>query len=58
LIFDQPSFDEELEFRTKLTDTNYDLSPVIIVDEILHVKLTIELNAKTYEDTREKLIII
>ncbi|MCK4874785.1 MAG: epoxyqueuosine reductase QueH, partial [Sulfurimonas sp.] len=58
LIFNQPNFDEELKFRTKLTDTNYDLNPIIVVDEIPDSKLTVTLDAKTYEDVREKLIII
>lgn len=58
LIFNPPTFNEEIKFRTTLTDTAYDLSPIIIVDKISQDKLTIELDAKVYEDTREKLIII
>ncbi|MFA5454158.1 MAG: epoxyqueuosine reductase QueH [Sulfurimonas sp.] len=58
LIFNPPSFDEELKFRTILTSSNYDLSPIIIVDKIPQTKLTIELDAKIYEDIREKLIIL
>ncbi|MGE4419718.1 MAG: epoxyqueuosine reductase QueH [Sulfurimonas sp.] len=58
LLFNPPSVDEELKFRTILTDTHYNLSPIIIVEKIPQTKLTIELNAKIYEDTREKLIII
>jgi hypothetical protein len=58
LIFNPPSFDEELKFRTILTSSNYDLSPIIIVKEIPQTKLTIELDAKIYEDIREKLIIL
>ncbi len=58
LIFNPPSFDEELKFRTFLTSSNYNLSPIIVVDEIPHSKVTIELDAKIYEDVREKLIII
>ncbi|DAB28635.1 MAG: diacylglucosamine hydrolase like protein [Sulfurimonas sp. RIFOXYD12_FULL_33_39] len=58
LIFNQPDFEEEQKFRSVLTNKNYDLSPIIIVDEIPHTKLTIELDAKIYEDVREKLIII
>ncbi|MDD3505225.1 MAG: epoxyqueuosine reductase QueH [Sulfurimonas sp.] len=58
LIFHPPAFDQELKFRDTLTDTNYDLSPIIIVEKIPQTKLTIELDAKIYEDTREKLIII
>ncbi|MDO9267327.1 MAG: epoxyqueuosine reductase QueH [Sulfurimonas sp.] len=58
LIFSPPSFDEELKFRTILTSLNYDLSPIIIVDKIPQTKLTVELDAKIYEDVREKLIIL
>jgi predicted adenine nucleotide alpha hydrolase (AANH) superfamily ATPase len=58
LIFNPPTVEEEVNFRKTLTCTNYDLSPIIIINEIPLTKLTVELNAKTYEDTKEKLIII
>ncbi len=58
LIFNPPSFDEELQLRESITSNFYDLSTIIIVKEILDSKLTIELNAKTYEDTKEKLIVL
>lgn len=58
LIFSPPSIKEEIAFRNILLTSNYDLSPIIIVDEIPKTKLSIELDAKTYEDVREKLIII
>lgn len=58
LIFNPPSFNEELKFRTILTSSNYDLSPIIIVDKLPQTKLTVELDAKIYEDIREKLIIL
>ncbi|QOY55903.1 epoxyqueuosine reductase QueH [Candidatus Sulfurimonas marisnigri] len=58
LIFNQPNLNDELKFRNTLTYTNYDLSPIIVVDDIPQTKLTIILDAKTYEDVREKLIII
>ena len=58
LIFNPPSFDEELKFRTISTSSNYDLTPIIIVDKIPQTKLTVELDAKIYEDVREKLIIL
>lgn len=58
LIFNPPSFEEELKFRAFLTSSNYDLSPIIVIDEIPLSKLTIELDAKIYEDVREKLIIL
>ena len=59
LIFNSPTFEEELRLRTHLTKASYDLSPIIVTQEIINdSKLTILLNSKTYEDTREKLIII
>ena len=58
LIFNPPSLEKELKFRDAVTDSSCSLSPIIIVDEIPKNKLTIELDAKTYEDTREKLMIL
>ena len=58
LIFNQPSIDLELTVRNSIGCSNYDLSPVIVVENILDGKLTIDLDAKNYEDVREKLIII
>ena len=58
LIFNPPAFDEELKIRNSISDSNYDLTPIIVVEAISDKKLTIELIAKTYEDTKEKLIII
>ena len=58
LIFNPPTIEIELNFRDKLTSANYDLTPIIIVDEIPQNKLTLELESKTYEDIKEELIII
>ena len=58
LIFNPPSFEEELRFRHIVTSQNYDLSPIIIVNNIPNVKLTIELNVKIYEDVKEKLLVL
>lgn len=58
LIYNPPSFEDELKFRTSMACENFDLTPIIVVQDIPHAKLTIELNAKTYEDTKEKLIIL
>ena len=58
LVFNPPSFEDELQFRNSLACGNYDLTPIIVIKEIPHAKLTIELNAKTYEDIREKLITL
>jgi len=58
LLFKPLNIEKELEFRNKLITSSYDLSPVIIVDTIPETKLFVELDAKIYEDTREKLIDI
>jgi len=58
LIFNPLSYEKELDFRRDINDTEYDLSPIIVVEEIIESKLTLYLDAKTYEDTKEKLIIL
>nr|WP_321266153.1 epoxyqueuosine reductase QueH [uncultured Sulfurimonas sp.] len=58
LIFNPPTFDEELKIRSLVEPSNYSLSPIIVVENIIDAKLSIELDAKTYEDTREKLLIM
>ena len=58
LIFNPPSFTQELEIRTNLLSTHYDLTPIIVLSEIPDAKLNIELDAKTYEDVQEKIIVL
>lgn len=58
LIFHPPTIEEELSLREKITQSSYSLCPIIVLDEISDEKLTLHLDAKTYEDTKEKLIII
>lgn len=56
LIFNSPSVGEELKLREAILSGFYNLSPIIIVDEIPNEKITIELDSITYEDTIEKII--
>ncbi|MFT7859423.1 MAG: epoxyqueuosine reductase QueH [Sulfurimonas sp.] len=58
LIYNPLTFDQELLLREELNATNYDLSPIIVLESIPDTKLTIELDAATYDDTKEKLIIL
>ena len=58
LIFNTPSFEIELTVRQKIIPLAYDLTPIIVVDAIPGGKLTLALDAKTYEDTKEYLSII
>ena len=49
------SIDEEIDFREALTKSRYNLSPIVVVDEIKE-KFDIDIKAKIYPDTREILI--
>jgi hypothetical protein len=58
LLYNPPSYQEETHFRQQLMEEMYDLSPIIVVEEIPHnSKLIVELDTKVYEDTKEKLIV-
>jgi hypothetical protein len=58
LIFNPPTFDEELNIRRLIEPNPYSLSAIIIVECILDAKLSITLDATTYQDTKEKLLLI
>lgn len=58
LIFSPLNYIQELAIRKQLLESEYDLTPIIVVKEIITSKLSIELNAKTYEDVKEKLIVL
>jgi len=58
LIHNAPDFEEEIAIRSTLLESHYDLTPIIVVQNISDKKLTLQLDAKTYEDTKEKLIIL
>jgi predicted adenine nucleotide alpha hydrolase (AANH) superfamily ATPase len=56
LIFSPPSFSEEVALRAKLGVTPYDLSTILVVEEIPEKKIEILCHAKTYSDVKELLI--
>jgi len=58
LIFNPLHVEQELSLRANITDSNYNISPIIVVEKIIDSKLTIILKSKTYNDTREKLLIL
>ena len=58
VIYNPPSLQAQKLLRDKIADEAYDLSPIIIVEKISDKKLTIFLDTLTYEDTKEKLILI
>jgi hypothetical protein len=51
------SFDREVALRQELLSA-YNLSPLIVVDEIPTAKVDLFLDAKIYEDRRERLKLI
>jgi predicted adenine nucleotide alpha hydrolase (AANH) superfamily ATPase len=56
LYFDPLAFEKELNIRQNITQSAYDLSAIIILDELNDEKYEIQLQAKTYEDVKEVLI--
>ena len=58
LIYSPLSYEEEAELRLKITKSIYDLTPIIVLEKIPNEKLTLTLDAKIYEDTKEKIIEI
>jgi hypothetical protein len=58
LIYNPCSFDEEQKLREHITASSYDLTPIVVVDEIPQGKYRLNLESKVYEDTREKLIVL
>jgi len=56
LIFNPPLFEKEVKLREKLGIGMYDLSAVIVVEEIPVNKIEILLQEKTYPDVKEVLI--
>ena len=56
LIYSPPSFDQEVELRQRLGVTPYDLSIVLVVEEIPTNKIEILCQSKVYNDVKEVLI--
>jgi len=55
IIKNPPTVEEEIFFRKKITNSEYSLSPIIIVDE-LKEKYEVDIKAEVYPDVREILI--
>ncbi|MFV7791528.1 diacylglucosamine hydrolase like protein, partial [Aliarcobacter lanthieri] len=56
LLYKPLSFEKELEIRNKIVKNSYDLSTVIVLDEIIDEKYEIEIDSQTYEDIKEEII--
>jgi hypothetical protein len=57
LVYHPPALEDELALRQHICKTPFDLTPVIVIDEAPAGKYTLLLDAKVYEDTKERLII-
>jgi hypothetical protein len=58
LMFNAPSIETEMVLRTQLTNSPFNTSAIIVMDEIPTAKITLLLETKTYDDVREKLILL
>jgi predicted adenine nucleotide alpha hydrolase (AANH) superfamily ATPase len=58
LYFNPPTFEEELKLREKVVGSKYDISVIIVIENIPKGKYEIFLESKIYEDIGEKLIIL
>ncbi|MCD6654185.1 MAG: epoxyqueuosine reductase QueH [Sulfurovum sp.] len=56
LIFNPPSFEEEVNLRSRIVHTPFDLGLILVVDEIPNSKIEILCESKTYSDVKENLI--
>ena len=56
LMYNPQTFEQELETRNKILKNPYDLSALIVLDEIKNEKYEIEINSETYEDIKEELV--
>jgi hypothetical protein len=57
MIFNPLDTKGEIELRQSLCNSPYDLSPIFVVDEVIEGKIEVYLDAKTYEDNREYLVL-
>ncbi len=58
LMFNPPPVETEIVLRARLSATAFNTSAIIVVDEIPTAKIVLTLETKTYDDTKEKLVIV
>ena len=56
LMYNPLDFDKEVKVRQQIVNNPYDLSTIIVLDEVIDAKYEIELNSETYEDIKEEII--
>ncbi len=58
LIFNPPAFEKEVALRDMLGFSHYDLSSVVVVEEIPANKIELLVESETYADVEEKLLLL
>jgi len=58
LINNPPSFKEELELRVKITDSHFDISTIVVLQDVPKGKYELFVDSKTYEDVQERIKLI
>ena len=58
LIFNPPSFDTEMDLRSKIVHSHFDLGAILVVDEVPERKIEIICESKTYSDVKETLVTL
>ena len=56
LIYNPPTFEKEVEIRANITNNIYDISAILVVEEIPSKKVEIVCQSETYSDVREVLV--
>jgi len=56
LIFNPLYFNDELKLRDIITEDRYDLSTIIVIDELIDGKIEIHCNSKIFEDEKEVIL--
>jgi len=56
IIFNPPSFDDEVAIRQKIIPNPYSLSAIVVVEEIESKKIELKIDSELYEDVIERLL--
>jgi len=58
LIYNPPIFEKEKKTKEKLLNNTFDMSCVVVLDEVPNTKVEILLDSKIYEDVEEKVLLL
>jgi predicted adenine nucleotide alpha hydrolase (AANH) superfamily ATPase len=57
IIKNPPKIENELRIRKEITNSEYDLSPIIVLEKIEDKRIDVSINAKTYLDNKEVILL-